>query len=60
MAQFSWRFLVWFSALLLVMVLSAIIAVCMVVRVHAADHYACTASGAGMTTHCHVPPSLKG
>ncbi|WP_210236331.1 MULTISPECIES: hypothetical protein, partial [unclassified Mesorhizobium] len=50
MADFSWRFLVWFSVLLMVMVLSAIIAVCMVVRVHAADHCACT----------NVSSSLKG
>jgi hypothetical protein len=52
MAQFSWRFVAWFSALLLLMAACAVISVCMVVRVHAADHCAC------LTTD--VPPSLKG
>jgi hypothetical protein len=60
MGEFSWRFLAWLSALLLLMALSIIIAVCMVVRVHAADHYACTASGAGMHSHCRASPSIKG
>jgi hypothetical protein len=42
------------------MMLSFIVAVFMTVRVHAADRYACTQSGAGMTTYCHVPSSHKG